>query len=138
MPDASYLAMTGAKKEAQAGKTRMAACVARLFQSSFAPNVNSTLADFIAAEADYDGYVALTIATWADPVLAGAGYVIFAPTQTFRWEHDTDDVGNQIGGLFIVLSSGELYQYTVFDPTRPISGPDQAIIVTPSIVFAAG
>jgi len=138
MPDASYLAMTGAKKEAQAGKTRLAASVLRLFQTPFVPNVNSTLADFIAAEANFDGYLAQTIATWSDPVLAGAGYAIFAPTQTFRWVHDTLDTGNQIGGAFLVLSSGELYQFTVFDPTRAISGPDQAIIITPTDVYAAG
>ncbi len=138
MPDTSALSMTGAKLEATAGKTRLANSVLHLFQSSFTPTPNSTLADFTAAEADFDGYAGITIATWSDPVLAGQGFAIYAPTQTFRWEHDTDDVGNQIGGAYLVTSGGVLYQYTKFDPTLNVSGPDQAIIVTPTDVYPAG
>lgn len=138
MPDASYLSLTGAKVEAAAAKTRLANAVLHLFKSGFVPTPTSTLADFLAQEADYDGYAALTIATWADPVLAGAAYGIYAPTQTFRWSHVSADVGNQIGGAFLVTSGGDLYQYTVFDPTRPIMGPDQAIITTPTDIYPAG
>src|SRR5262245_30156169 len=114
MPDFSALSLTGAKVEAAAGKTRLANSVLHLFQAGFVPTPTSTLADFDANECAYDGYAALTIATWSDPVLAGVAYAIFAPTQTFRWVFDTEALGNQAGGAYLVLSGGELYQYTVF------------------------
>ncbi len=71
-------------------------------------------------------------------MLAGAAYVTYAPTHTFRWEHDTDDVGNAVGGSFLVTDGGVLYQYTIFDPSRPCQGPDQAVITTPTDVYPAG
>lgn len=138
MPDYSFLSLAGAKVEAAAAKTRLANSVLHLFKSGWVPTPTSTLADYLAHECDFDGYVSKTIAAWADPVLAGAAYVIYAPAQTFPWEHDTDDVGNQVGGSFLVTSGGDLYQATVFDPTRPCQGPDQAIITTPTDVYPAG
>lgn len=138
MPDSSSLALTGARVEAVAGKARLANSVLHLFQEGFAPTPTSLLADFEAAECDFDGYLPLTIAAWSDPVLAGVAYAIYAPTQTFPWVFDTLGTGNQAGGAFLVLAGGELYQYTIFDPTRPIQGPDQAIITTPTDVYPAG
>lgn len=138
MPDVSALSMSGAKLEAVAAKTVLANSVLHLFKFGFVPTPTSVLADFAANECDYDGYAPVTIATWADPVLAGLAYAIFAPTQTFRWEHDTDDVGNAVGGTYLLTAGGDLYQYTIFDPSRPAQGPDQAIITTPTDVFPAG
>lgn len=138
MPDASYLSMTGARVLAEAGDTLLANSVLHAFKAGFVPSPTSTLAEFTAAECDFDGYAPITITTWADPVLAGAGYAIYAPTKTFRWEHDVSDVGNQVGGLYLVLAGGDLYQYTIFDPTRACMGPDQAIITTPTDVYQAG
>lgn len=138
MPDTSGLSMTGAKIEAVAGKARLANSVLHCFKYPFVATPNTTLADLLAVECDFDGYAAKTIAAWGDPVLAGEGYLIYAPTQTFLWEHDTDDVGNQVGGTFLVTSGGDLYQYTNFDPSRPCQGPDQAIITQPNDFYGAG
>lgn len=138
MPDASFLALTGAKVEAAAGKTRLANSVLHCFQAGWVPTPTNVLADFLAHECDFDGYAAITIAAWSDPVLAGVGYAIYAPTQTFLWEHVADDVGNQVGGTFLVTAGGDLYSFTVFDPTRAAQGPDQAIITTPTDVYPAG
>lgn len=130
--------MTGAKVEAAAAKTRNANSVLHLFKAGFTPTPTTTLAELAAQECDFDGYIPLTIATWHDPVLAGVAFAIYAPTQTFLWEFDVDAVGNQVGGSYLVLSTGELYSYTIFDPTRPCMGPDQAIITTPTDVYPAG
>lgn len=138
MPDFSFLSLAGAKVEAVAGKTRLANSVLHLFKSGWTPDPTSTLADYLAHECDFDNYAPKTIATWGNPVLAGAAYVIYAPMQTFPWQHVADDVGNQVGGAFLVTSGGELYQATVFDPTRPCQGPDQAVITTPADVYQAG
>jgi len=138
MPDTSSLSLSGAKLEAVAGKAALANSVLRAFKFGFNPTVTSTLADFVANECDFDGYAPQTITAWSDPVLAGAAYAIFAPVQTFRWAHDTDDVGNAVGGVFLVTAGGALYQYTTFDPSRPAQGPDQAVIVTPTDIYPAG
>ncbi len=138
MPDVSALSLSGAKVEAIAGKARLANSVLHLFKAGFNPTPASLLADFSAQECDFDGYAPLTIATWSDEYLAGAAYVIFAPTQTFPWVFDVDAIGDQVGGAYLVLSGGELYQYTKFDPTRPCQGPDQAIITQPTDVYPAG
>lgn len=138
MPDISYLSLTGASVEATAAQARMANAVCRLFKSGFVPSPLSTKEDFEAVECDFDGYAPATIATWHAPVLAGTGYMTYAPAQTFPWTHDTDDVGNAVGGYWIETAGGDLISYTVFNPARPAQGPGQAVIVTPVLVFPAG
>lgn len=138
MPDASYLSLTGAKLEAENSQALLANSVVHLFKSGFVPSPTSTLQNFLDQECNFDGYVAKTLATWPNIVLAGAAYLIYPATQTWLWEHVAADTGNQVGGAFIVTSDGDLYSYTVFDPTRPMQGPDQAIIFAPSDLFPAG
>jgi hypothetical protein len=138
MPDFSALSLAGAKLEALDGQTRLINAVLHLFKSGFVPSPTSPLSAFLDQECDFDNYAPKTIAAWADPVLAEAAYVIYAPTQTFPWAHVADDVGNQVGGAFLVTAGGVLYSYTVFDPTRPCQGPDQAVISTQSDVYPAG
>lgn len=138
MADQSALSLSGALIEATAAKTRMAASVMHLFQAGFVPSPTSVKADFDAVECDFDGYAPATIATWNDPILAGTGYMTFAPTQTFRWEFDTLGTGNQVGGHYLVSSGGDLIGYTVYNPTIPAQGPGQAVVKTPALVFPAG
>lgn len=138
MPDSSALSLSGARIEAVAGKARLANSVLHLFKFGFVPSPTSVLQNFLDNECDFDGYAAKTIATWSDPVLAGASYAIYAPTQTFPWTHVAADVGNAVGGAFLVLAGGDLYQYTIFDPSRPAQGPDQAVITTPTDIYPAG
>jgi len=132
------LSLSGALVESTANKTRLANSVVHLFKSEFLPSPTSDKAAFLAAEADFDGYAPITIAAWLDPVLFGQGYATPAPTQYFRWEHDTDDVGNSIGGAFVVSAAGDLILYTTFDPFVSVSGPGQAVVTTPIYVSAAG
>jgi hypothetical protein len=138
MPDTSALSLSGAKLEAEEAVTALANSVLHLFKFGFVPTPTSLLADFAAQECDFDGYAALTITAWHSPILSGAAYAIYAPTQTFPWTFDTDAVGNAVGGAYLVTAGGVLYQYIQFDPSRPAQGPDQAIVVTPSDVFLAG
>lgn len=138
MPDASYLSLNGAYQEAVAGQTEYANCVVHLYQSGFSPTPENVLADFAAHECTYDGYSSQTVASWIAPVLAGVGYIIYAPTLTFRWTHVAADVGNTVAGMYIVSSGGELLDYTVFDPNVNMSGPGQAVIKTPTALYPAG
>lgn len=139
MPDQSALSLSGAKTEATAGKTRLALAVVRLFKNDgFVPTPLSVKADFVAHECDFDGYVSKVITAWSDPVLAGVGYALYAPTQTFPWVLDTDAVGNSVGGWWVELAAGTLYAYGKFDPSRPVQGSDQAVIFTPTDIYPAG
>lgn len=115
----------------------MANCVMHLFQNTINPSPQTPLADFLAAEADYDGYAPLTIVAWGAPVLAGVGYSIYAPTQTFRFVF-SDGVVNTIAGYFLVTSGGALKEYCVFGSPVPMSGNGMATIKTPIEVFSAG
>lgn len=138
MADQNGLSLSGAKVLAAANKTRMAACVMHLYKASFTPTPTSVLADYQAAECDFDGYAPATIATWADPVLAGQGYAVYAPTQTFRWDFDTDGIGNQVGGHWLQTAGGDLIDYSIYGPSIPCQGPDQAVVKTPVEVTPAG
>lgn len=138
MPDSAALSLSGAKDEAARGKTNLANSVLSLFKAGFVPTPQSVKADFEAAECDFDGYATKTIVAWSDPVLAGDGYAIYAPTQTFAWALNVDAVGNQVGGWWLELAAGTLYEYGTFDPQRPCQGPDQAIVLAPTDVYPAG
>jgi hypothetical protein len=138
MPDRNLLSISGAKADANAAQELLALSTLHLFQSGFAPNVTTPVADFAAAECDFAGYATVALNSWAEPILAGAAFVIYAPTQTFRWVAGGANEGNAVGGYYVLLADGTLYQYGTFDPARAAQGPDQAVVVTPSALFAAG
>ena len=51
-------------------QTALVNSVLHLFKSSFTPTPANVLADYTAAEADYDSYNPITIAAWQNPILA--------------------------------------------------------------------
>lgn len=138
MPDISQLSITGAKVQADAAQARNANCVMRLFKQGFVPTPTTLKATFETNECDFDGYLAKTIATWHDPVLAGTGYMTYAPTQTFSWALDVDAVGNVVGGHWIETAGGVLLEYSIYDPGIPCQAPGMAVIKTPIEVYPAG
>lgn len=139
MADTSYLSQQGALDLAILTQTQMAECTMHLFNyaSLPAPTPLTTLAQFQAAECNFDGYAAKTIATWSAPVLAGAAYAIYAPTQTFTWVYSAGTM-NMVGGYWIALASGDLKSFVIFNPAESAAGPYQAIIRTPTIVVPWG
>jgi len=138
MADQNGLSMEGAEVIATANQARMANCVMHLFKYTFTPTPTTPLSEYLANECDYDGYAPKTIATWDAPLLAGQAWGIFAPTQTFRWEFDTEGVGNQVGGHFLVTSGGKLMDYSIYGPSIPCQGPGQAVVKTPTEVTPFG
>ncbi len=137
MADSSFVSQQGALDVALLVQTQLVDAVMHLFLQGFVPTPLSTLADFLANECDFDGYAPATIATWANPVLAGNAWAIYAPTQTFRWTFSAG-VGNMCGGYFLVLAGGDLKDYTTFNPAESVAGTGQAIIRTPVEVFPWG
>jgi len=138
VPDTTALSLSGSKKTAAEIQAYLANSVLRLFLSTFVPSPTSLLSDFVAAEANFDGYESQTLAAWEAPVLAGTGYITYGPQTTWLWSSSGSDVGNIIGGMFLVGSDGTLINYTTFNPFLSMTGPDMAIVRTPAIAFPAG
>ena len=115
MADTSYVSQQGAYDLAVLIQTQLAECTMHLFQQGFSPSPTSTLAEFQASEANFDGYTPATIAAWAAPVLAGSAWAIYVPTQTFRYTYSSGVV-NMIAGYWLQTAAGDLKDYTVFNP----------------------
>lgn len=137
MADTSFVNQQGAFDVSELVKTQLVNCTMHLFKSTFVPTPTTPLSAFHANECDFDGYAPATIAAWSDPVLAGAAWAIYAPTQTFRWVFATG-VGNMVGGYWIQLAGGDIKDYTTFNPAEAAAGPGMAIIRTPIEVFPWG
>lgn len=139
MADFQYQSMSGAKALANLRQTALANATLHLLKEDISPSINTTLAEFVAAEADYDAYAAKAIAAWAEPSLASiAGYNVVGPLQTFQLAA-TPAVPNMIFGWFLVLADGTtLIDYGTFDPPRPLQMIDQAVSILPSEFFPAG
>lgn len=134
-----FLSQAGALIEAGRRQTYLVNSVIRLFQASelFNPTPATTLAQYLANEATFDGYVSKTLATWPNIVAAaGTSYLLFSATQTWVWEFDAESIGNMIAGHFIVSAAGDLVGVVVYDTPIPMQGPMQAVVQTPSELIA--
>jgi hypothetical protein len=130
--------MTGALQQAGARQTYLALSVVRLFKAGFTPGVNTTLAELVANECDFDDYAPIPITTWNDPVLASVpGYTIDGGEVTFRCAAD-QATPNIVGGWWVNNAGGTvLVDIGVFDPTRPMQLALQSIKIVPTELFPA-
>lgn len=134
-----FFPLAGCLQTATEARAALAASVLHLFKSSFVPSPSNVLADYTAAEADFDGYLAATLTTWNAPILApGSGYMVGSPLVQFAWEHDTDDVGNSIGGCYLVDSGGHLRMCVIFTESVPMTGPGCGIPLNLIELFPTG
>ncbi len=139
MADIGVLSLTGAEVRALAAQAGQANAVLHLWQFGLVtPAVLTPLSAFIDAECDFAGYGELTIASWEDPFLLGQAWAISAAAQYFRYDSGSGSTNNTVGGWYLVKSTGELLSYGVFDPTRPMTGDGQVVIVEPVMIFPAG
>lgn len=113
------------------------AMTARLYKSSFSPSSLSVIADFLAAEADYDGYAGIALATWT-PGVDSAGMPILS-SEEVDFQNTDGSVPNSLGGVFttVVVSSGPTvtigYNYYPFTSPVTMSAPGQ--IISASITY---
>ena len=138
MPDTQFQSLNSANVQATAAKTRNANSVLHLYQFGFTPNITTSLAELTANECTFAGYTAITIATWSDPFLLGNAWAISGGQQIFRYNSGSGSVGNQAGGWYLVTAGGQLLDVGIFDPTRPVQGDGQVVIVEPIEAFVAG
>lgn len=108
----------------------------RLFQSTFSPETTTTLAELVAAEADFTGYPAGGFAASVfDPALypLGGASITLATVQFETADPTTD--GNLIGGWFLVDANGDLVAIGVFPNAQPMQVPHQALPVSITLVY---
>jgi len=101
-------------------RTALAASKLRLFKGISQPlSVSTILANFV--EADYDGYVEKTIATWLPPYLDPVGGASFqSGTQQFDYIPGVGpEVPNTILGFYIINATGALIAAGTF--TAPVA-----------------
>lgn len=114
----------------QAGerRTALAASVVKMFKSSLVPTESTTVAELDAAEADFDGYAAVTLTTWGAPILGPvSGYAIYSPGFQFS-SGAPNTTQNDIGGLYLVDSGGALRAITTFEQPLPMGAVGQGYV----------
>lgn len=128
----------GANLEAVAAQARLANSTIHQFTFGWNPSPTSTITEFQENEALYDGYAAITMAAWNDPVLApSSGWMTFGPQVTFRWSHVASDVTDAVGGYWIQTAGGVVTDYVIYDTMKPMNGPGASDTQTPVEVFPA-
>ena len=118
-----YLALEGIALWLGLLKTNLSTTsLVRLFQSSFVPNSGSSQADFVAAEANYDGYTpgGEPLGAWQDPILGpGTGMSMGSPLVLF----ETDPAivtGNLIGGFWVEDAASKVITFGKFAAPVPM------------------
>ena len=134
-----FFPIPGCQTTAAAVRAALANSVLHLFKSSFAPTPANILADYTAAEADYDTYVAITITAWAAEILApGTGYMILSGLQQFAVGASDPTVPNEIGGCYLVDAAGKLRLTGIFTAPVPMAMAGQGVPITLTWLFPTG
>lgn len=119
---ALWYPLSACKQNATERRTALAAGDVRLYKSSFLPTPSNVLADYIAAEADYDGYAPIAVANFLLPLLApGSGWMINQPLVQFEYVDGVTHITNVIGGAFYVDAGAEIRQVLQLAPSEYIS-----------------
>jgi hypothetical protein len=134
-----FTPLSGTLQDATEKQTALANSVMHLFKSSFNPTPSNILADYTAAECDFDGYSTKTITAFFAPILAPtSGYMIQSPQVQWAWAHATDDVGNTVGGMYLVDSTGKLRETLIFTNAVPMTGPGNGLPLSIILFFPTG
>lgn len=120
MPAIVIYTRQAANTKASAIKTALALSKLRLIQAILTPNVNTTKAAMVAAEADFSGYTAggYTLTAWVGPVNnVGSGAIITPPAISPVFVDPDPDpvVSNSIGGWWVEDAAGNVRLVGTFD-----------------------
>lgn len=134
-----FFPLEGCKASAAAMQTALAAGVLHLFKASLNPDPSTPTAGYTAAEADYDGYTALTISPWNDPIFApGTGYMIGSPLVQFEYTDGMGHVMNSIGGCYLIDAGGKNRLVVIFTTPIPMQMNGQGIPINLVWLFPTG
>lgn len=118
-------------------KTALVNCKVRLFKDGMGIVVGPALvvADLIAAEADYDGYAAITVAATSAPLLNPLGGAsISTGEQQFQIDAPYA-TPNVIGGGWLEDSTGALVMAWSYGEPKSLVGAGDGIPVTQILLF---
>lgn len=134
---AGFFPLIATLDQATAKQLLYANSVLKMYKSTLVPDEQTVIADLDAAEADFDGYAALTLVAWGDPILApGNGYAIYAPFQFQSAAPNT--TLNSIGGMWLELAAGDLAAIYPFDAPLPLGEVGQGIASIIAEYFRTG
>jgi hypothetical protein len=115
-------------------QTALAASTLHLFKANLNIGPNTVLADLIAAEADFSGYAAKTIAAFNDPYIAsGGGASITSPFEQFEWVDPIPPalpVPNVIYGFWLEDSTSKLVVVGTLDLPVSVQMVGDAVAIT--------
>jgi len=122
-----------------AGKVRtaLAACEMRLYKAELTVSENTTLAQLEEAEADYSGYAAQDIANFGAVFQTPLGAGIQSPLVQFQ-PTPAPTITNDIGGAFVVDSTGALVTIISFPAAKPMASELDAIPISEILRFGSG
>ncbi len=133
MADRTFLPKTGARVKATQRKTYMTTCKVLLYKSDWTPDESSVLADYIAHEADFGGYVRASIAMDTIELLGATAYLLFSNVLA-TFQADGTAPPNDIGGMAILVQTApgppavyDLGPVTTFDAPVPMGAADDTI-----------
>ena len=111
--------------------------VVKLYQQGLVtPTQDTTDTELDAAEADYSGYAAITVAAWNDPFLTALGAAINFPSIEFRPNAAT--VSNVIGGAWIEDAAGVVVVIIPFPKPVSMDGVLSAIPLSQLLRYGSG
>lgn len=126
-----FTPLQGTQQSAEERRTVYALSTIHLFQSSLNPNGSTPKADYVAAEANYDTYVAQTFTAWLPAILApGSGYMIESPLVQFAVGPVDPVTPNVIGGCYVLDAAGVIRIAVKFDTAVPMQVAGQGIPIS--------
>lgn len=117
-------------------RTFLAASKLKLYKAIASPlSVSTVLADL--TEADFDGYIEITLTTWNLPYIdpAGGG-TIQCGTKQFQFVASAGDTNNVLG-FYVVDATGDLITVGNFPTPIPMTMNGDAIPLNVSLNFCA-
>lgn len=131
MPDTQFYTKEAARAKATAILATYATSKLHLCKAPFSPTVNSTKAELVAAECDFDGYTAggIAITAFSGPLdFPGGGAVLTSPLKTITYNTPSDPpVGNDVSGWWIENTGGDVILVGKYDPVRPMQSVGDGI-----------
>lgn len=134
-----WIPMEAALGRAEAQQTLNAGGTLHLYTDALDPDGTTDKAAFVAAEADFDDYAAITVAAWYDPILAGgSAFILTMPPQQFSQGATDPTTPNMIRGCYYLSAAGDLLYATRFTTDVPVEVAHAGVPVELVDIYATG
>lgn len=135
----AWIPMEAALGRAEAQQTANAGGTLHLYTDALDPDGVTDKAAYVAAEADFDDYAAITVAAWYDPILAGgSAFILTMPPQQFSQGASDPVITNLIRGAYYLNAGGDLLYATRFSQDLPVEVAHAGVPVELVDIYATG